>query len=154
MTEQRKPARKALTKPKRHAVVKKDPPKRSRAEIALDLLLDKAYRYKQTSNSRKLVDTELSGLRSEILEAMGSDDHKEGEVNGELVSITVVRPTSLEYDEAAIREEVGEAMWKKLTRPVFDPQLLADAVSNAEVDRSVVARHVKTVSRSPYPRIS
>ena len=147
----------AKTAPKR--TIKKPPPAKSKTQIAIDLLLDKAYRYKELSSSKKKVEHDLTAVRKDILDQLDNDPHLpegriEGEIHGVMVAVSKVTPTSIEYDVDGLREAVGPEMWDRLTVQVFSPKLLEDAISSGMIDSEEVVQYVKEVAKASYPKIS
>lgn len=67
---------------------------------------------------------------------------------------TRVQNTSDRLDEAALKNKVGSAMWKKITTLVLDKNKMKAFVASGEIDPLVVAQCTTTVTGNPFIRVS
>lgn len=73
---------------------------------------------------------------------------------GDEIKVTIVRPTTLKFDEEGLKESLSSAQWKSVTKQVVDKKALEDAVVRGKIDPSVVADNSKEVASKPYLRIT
>lgn len=160
------PGKKVAAHTTRRAV-KKAVPKKTEEELGLDQLFDVAHRYKKVSDHSKLLKEELAGLRDDVFSLAtrwlkpGADGKVTGQrdVLGDRVQVTVVAPTTIQFDEAAIEKAVGPDVWDEITTTrtivTFDPVAFEDAVASGKIPRKVLTDHVKEVPKgNPYPKIT
>ena len=74
------------------------------------------------------------------------------EYDGHNLIVTIVRPESSSVDEDGLREELGEQVFEKLTKPKLDMAKLNEAVRMGEVDPVKIAKYVKVTKSTPYAR--
>lgn len=88
-----------------------------------------------------------------LLEKHEMETVKVGE-DGESVKVTIVRPTTMEFDEAGLKDSVSESVWRQITKLVLDKKALEDAVARGKVSVDTVAQNSKEVAKKPYLKIT
>ena len=76
------------------------------------------------------------------------------EHGGMAITGTKVESTTLNIDESALHEEIGDTKWHTISRRVLDRKLLEDAVMRDRIDPTILARHSIEVPRKPYVRLT
>lgn len=74
--------------------------------------------------------------------------------DGDEIKVTIVRPTTLKFDEEGLKESLSPTQWKSVTKQVVDKKALEDAVVRGKIEPSVVADNSKEVASKPYLRIT
>jgi hypothetical protein len=72
----------------------------------------------------------------------------------EKVTVTIVRPTRLQFDEAGLRDSLSEQVWRSVSKRVLDKKALEDAIARGKVSANAVAEHSTEVPTKPYLRIT
>lgn len=70
------------------------------------------------------------------------------------VKVTIVRPTTLKFNEDGLQESLTPTQWRQITKTVLDKKLLEDAVARGKVDISIVSKNSKEVASTPYLKIT
>jgi hypothetical protein len=70
------------------------------------------------------------------------------------IKVTIVRPTTLKFNEDGLQESLTPTQWRQITKTVLDKKLLEDAVARGKVDISIVSKNSKEVASTPYLKIT
>ena len=88
-----------------------------------------------------------------LLEKHELETVKVGE-DGESTKVTIVRATSMEFNEEGLKKSVSESVWRQITKVVLDKKALEDAVARGKVPIETVADNSKEVAKKPYLKIT
>lgn len=88
-----------------------------------------------------------------LLEKHELDTVKVGE-DGDSTKVTVVRATTMEFNEEGLKNSVSESVWRQITKVVLDKKALEDAVARGKVALDIVADNSKEVAKKPYLKIT
>lgn len=88
-----------------------------------------------------------------LLEKHELETIKVGE-DGSSTKVTIVRPTSMEFNEEGLKESVSDSVWRQITKLVLDKKALEDAVARGKVSVDIVAENSKEVAKKPYLKIT
>ena len=88
-----------------------------------------------------------------LLEKHELDTVKVGE-DGDSTKVTVVRATTMEFNEEGLKDSVSESVWRQITKVVLDKKALEDAVARGKVPLDIVADNSKEVAKKPYLKIT
>ena len=67
---------------------------------------------------------------------------------------TKVESSTLNFDEVALQEEIGDHKWRTVSKRVLDRKLLEDAIAKDRISPSIVARHSEEIPRKPYIKLT
>ncbi|NBO53558.1 MAG: hypothetical protein EBU84_02965 [Actinobacteria bacterium] len=73
---------------------------------------------------------------------------------GSATKVTVVRATTIEFDEEGLKKSVSDSVWRQITKVVLDKKALEDAVARGKVPIETVADHSKEKPKKPYLKIT
>jgi hypothetical protein len=122
-------------------------------ENAIQELLDTIDFHQQEADIHdKAVNRAKEALLT-LLEKHELETVKVGE-DGESCKVTIVRPTTMEFDEAGLKDSVSESVWRQITKLVLDKKALEDAVARNKVPLEVLAKNSKEVAKKPYLKIT
>ena len=65
---------------------------------------------------------------------------------------TVVRPTTIKFNEEALAAELGPELWSQVTKVSVDQKKLSDLVSRGIVPIETVVANSEEIARTPYLR--
>lgn len=117
---------------------------------AIDELLARLH---HTRAEIKGMEEWAKAAQAEVLEATPADvDKLSWAVESSEGTATIVRPTTIKFDEEALADELGPELWSQVTKVSVDQKKLGDLVARGVVDVEVVARHSSEVARTPYLR--
>jgi len=122
-------------------------------ERAIEDLLDDIDFHQQEADVHEKRVSEAKEALFALLEKHELETIKVGE-EGESAKVTIVRPTSMEFDEAGLKDAVSETVWRHITKLVLDKKALEDAVARGKVSVETVAQHSKEVAKKPYLKIT
>ena len=88
-----------------------------------------------------------------LLEKHELETIKVGE-DGDSTKVTIVRPTSMEFNEEGLKDSVSDSVWRQITKLVLDKKALEDAVARGKVSVDIVAENSKEVAKKPYLKIT
>lgn len=116
----------------------------------IDELLARLHR---TRAEIKDMEEWAKAAQAEVLEATPADvDKLSWAVESSEGTATVVRPTTIKFDEEALEKALGPKVWSQITKVSVDQKKLGDLVARGVVDVEVVAEHSTEVARTPYVR--
>jgi len=106
----------------------------------------------------KIVDLEheIAKAKKKIFDALESnevDTITVGESESE-TKITIVRPTSLKFNEEKLKEKLSDKQWRQITKTVLDKKAIEDAVARGTIDISIISANSVEVASKPYLRIT
>lgn len=106
----------------------------------------------------KIVDLEheIAKAKKKIFDALESnevDTITVGESESE-TKITIVRPTSLKFNEEKLKEKLSDKQWRQITKTVLDKKAIEDAVARGKIDISIISANSVEVASKPYLRIT
>lgn len=103
-----------------------------------------------------LIEKERRDLEERIIHFLDGNesDSIESTVGNERLKATVVRSTTLKFDEHGLASELSPHMWREITKRVLDTKALEDKVARGAIDVEVVAKYSDEVPRKPYVRLS
>jgi hypothetical protein len=89
----------------------------------------------------------------EVLSAVPDDVEKlPWNVESSQGTATVVRPTTIKFNEEALAAELGPELWSQVTKVSVDQKKLSDLVSRGIVSIETVVKNSEEVARTPYLR--
>jgi hypothetical protein len=106
----------------------------------------------------QLVDLEheIAKSKKKIFDALESNEVDTitiGESESE-TKITIVRPTSLKFNEEKLKEKLSDKQWRQITKTVLDKKAIEDAVARGTIDISIISANSAEVASKPYLRIT
>ncbi len=106
----------------------------------------------------KIVDLEheIAKSKKRIFDALESNEIDTitiGESESE-TKITIVRPTSLKFNEEKLQEKLSDKQWRQITKYVIDRKAIEDAVARGIIDISIISANSVEVASKPYLRIT
>lgn len=103
-----------------------------------------------------MIEKERRDLEDRIIHFLDGNesDSIESTVGSEHLKATIVRSTTLKFDEHGLASELSPHMWREVTRRVLDTKALEDKVARGAIDVEVVAKYSDEVPRKPYVRLS
>ena len=106
----------------------------------------------------QLVDLEheIAKSKKKIFDALESNEVDTitiGESESE-TKITIVRPTSLKFNEEKLKEKLSDKQWRQITKTVLDKKAIEDAVARGTIDISIIGANSAEVASKPYLRIT
>ena len=99
---------------------------------------------------------EIAKAKKKIFDALESnevDTITVGESESE-TKITIVRPTSLKFDEEGLKEKLSDNQWRQITKTVLDKKAIEDAVARGKIDITIISANSTEVASKPYLRIT
>jgi hypothetical protein len=106
----------------------------------------------------QLVDLEheIAKSKKKIFDALENNEVDTitiGESESE-TKITIVRPTSLKFNEEKLKEKLSDKQWRQITKTVLDKKAIEDAVARGTIDISIISANSAEVASKPYLRIT
>lgn len=106
----------------------------------------------------KIVDLEheVAKAKKKIFDALENNELDTitiGESESE-TKITIVRPTSLKFNEEKLKEKLSDKQWRQITKSVIDKKAIEDAVARGTIDISIISANSVEVASKPYLRIT
>ncbi len=106
----------------------------------------------------KIVDLEheVAKAKKKIFDALENNELDTitiGESESE-TKITIVRPTSLKFNEEKLQEKLSDKQWRQITKSVIDKKAIEDAVARGTIDISIISANSVEVASKPYLRIT
>ena len=106
----------------------------------------------------QLVDLEheIAKSKKKIFDALESNEVDTitiGESESE-TKITIVRPTSLKFNEETLKAKLSANQWRQITKTVLDKKAVEDAVARGTIDISIISANSVEVASKPYLRIT
>ena len=106
----------------------------------------------------QLVDLEheIAKSKKKIFDALESNEVDTitiGESASE-TKITIVRPTSLKFNEETLKAKLSANQWRQITKTVLDKKAVEDAVARGTIDISIISANSVEVASKPYLRIT
>lgn len=98
----------------------------------------------------------LSLMKDTLLRAMEEEQIKTHEVQdgGKIYRATYVQATTVQLDEAGLRQELGSEEVDRYCKKVLDRAALETAMTEGEVDPFIVGKHVTERKNKPSVRFS
>lgn len=103
----------------------------------------------ELENMRKQIESELI----ERLEQNGAERITVKTDDAE-VTATIVRSTTLKFDEQGLASALPPAMWRQISTRVLDGKALEDKVARGAIDVDIVAQNSEEVARKPYVKLT
>ena len=109
-------------------------------------------------NQEKLADAEyaIASAKTKIFDSLESNEIETVTVGEEenQVKVTIVRPTTLKFNEDGLQKSLTPAQWRQVTKTVLDKKALEDAVARGKVDIGIVGKNSEEVASKPYLKIT
>ena len=110
------------------------------------------------TQQEQLVDLEheIAKSKKKIFDALENNEVDTitiGESESE-TKITIVRPTSLKFNEEKLKEKLSDKQWRQITKTVLDKKAIEDAVARGTIDISIISANSAEVASKPYLRIT
>lgn len=119
----------------------------------LDKWLDQLADFKEQAAELDAKRKELEAKIIDHLTSVETDsvtwEHKDGEARA-----TVVRGSTMKFDEAGLEDALGRRRWHQVSKRVLDQRALEDQVARGLIDVGVVAEHVTESARKPYIKVT
>lgn len=125
----------------------------ARTENAIEDLLDEIDFHQQEADVHANKVSKAKEALFALLEKHELETVKVGE-EGDSTKVTIVRPTSMEFNEDGLKKSVSDAVWRQITKLVLDKKALEDAVARGKVSVDIVADNSKEVPKKPYLKIT
>lgn len=93
-------------------------------------------------------------LEAQLVSQLESAGNKSVSANNGDLTGTVVRGTTLSYDEDGIKRSLGATLWKKVTKQVMDKEKLEAAIVVGDIDPNIIAQHTTEKDKKPYIRVT
>lgn len=124
-----------------------------KTENAIEDLLDEIDFHQQEADMHSDKVAKAKESLFALLEKHELETIKVGE-DGSSTKVTIVRPTSMEFNEEGLKESVSDSVWRQITKLVLDKKALEDAVARGKVSVDIVAQNSKEVAKKPYLKIT
>lgn len=116
-------------------------------EARMNRMTPKLERIAALKDQIEAASAELDALTEEVMDPMIAVG-KTYTVNG--VTYTAVTPERAYYDDAAIRQEVGESIWVKIRKESIDSKALAAVILAGEVKAEQIAEFTEFKPTKKY----
>ena len=95
-------------------------------------------------------------IEAEIIDRLEQNEADKIETNfeGSSYTATIVRSSSLKFDEQGLAGAMSPSMWTQISRRVLDSKLLEDKVARGSIDVDTVAKYSEEVERKPYLKLT
>ena len=97
---------------------------------------------------------EIEDAKKKIFESLEKNELETVVIGENEIKITIVRPTTLKFDEEGLKSSLSESQWRQITKTVLDKKALEDAVARGKIEISIVGENSKEVASKPYLRIT
>ena len=122
-------------------------------ENAIEDLLDEIDFHQQEADMHANKVSKAKEALFALLEKHELETVKVGE-EGASTKVTIVRPTTMEFNEDGLKKSVSDSVWRQITKLVLDKKALEDAVARGKVSVDIVADNSKEVPKKPYLKIT
>ena len=102
------------------------------------------------------LDAERKELEAEVINMLSGNgsDSVDVDAGDRMIKATIVRSSSLKFDEHGLAGAISPQMWAQISTRVLDQKALEDKVARGSIDVEVVAKYSEEVPRKAFLKIT